>query len=396
MPNNYPFAPPKLFKKTNTGAIQEWSICVKPLSAPVTDYASGKPTGVFHYGQIIVTHGQVDGAKQTTYDEVTEGKNQGKKNETSALGQAIAEATSKWEKQKKKGYVESIEDAEAGEVDGGVIEGGVLPMLAKPYKDHADKIKLPCYAQPKLDGMRCIAVIKNGKVSLWTRTRKAITSVPHIVKGLEERFVGKTITLDGELYNHDFHNDFNAIMKLARPSKPVPGHEKLQYHVYDIINNDTQDNRALQLTALPLGGPMSPLVYVPTHLMNSEDELTAFFEICRKEGYEGIIVRNREAKYEVGKRSYNLQKVKDFEDDEFEITGVKEGRGAMAGRAIFECKTKDGQEFDCKMDGPLDELVKYLHDEKLWKGKKLTVRFQNYTPDGKPRCCVGKGVRDYE
>jgi hypothetical protein len=54
---------PTLFKKTNTGAIQSWSILVED-------------------NKITVTHGQFDGKKQTSSDIIKEGKNIGKANST--------------------------------------------------------------------------------------------------------------------------------------------------------------------------------------------------------------------------------------------------------------------------------------------------------------------------
>lgn len=102
---------PTLYKLTSTKAVQQWTISVDDTT-------------------ITTTYGQVGGAMLTTSDTVTEGKNLGKKNATTPAQQAIAEAKAKWEKQRKKGYVEDVVAATAGKVDD-VIEGGVLPMLAK-------------------------------------------------------------------------------------------------------------------------------------------------------------------------------------------------------------------------------------------------------------------------
>ena len=54
---------------------------------------------------------------------------------------------------------------------------------------------------------RMIAILKNGKCTLWSRTRKPITSLPHIVAEIEANFVDDTV-LDGEAYNHAFKTNF--------------------------------------------------------------------------------------------------------------------------------------------------------------------------------------------
>ena len=364
-----------LYKKTSSGKVQQWSIEVVGAT-------------------IKVTHGQQDGKMQTDTDTITEGKNIGKANETTPVQQAKAEAQAKYEKYIKKGYVETLAAAHAGEVDTSVITGGAFPMLAQSYTKHADKIAWPCYVQKKLDGCRCIAVIKKGKATLWTRTRKPINSMPHIVAALEHSFRGHTVTLDGELYAHSFHNNFEGLMKLVRPDAPVAGHEAVQYHTYDVVQDEHFSGR---LNWLVQNHPSSnPLIFVTTYTVTDEDELMERYEQFMAEGYEGLIVRNAAGKYEQGKRSYNLQKVKEFLDSEFPIVGVEEGRGKMAGKAIFICTAKNGETFNVKMEGSMDNLAKYLTNKKLWTGKKLTVKYQNLTKYGIPRFPVGKAVRDYE
>ena len=97
-----------------------------------------------------------------------------------------------------------------------------------------------------------------------------------------------------------------------------------------------------------------------------------------------------------GKRSYNLQKIKEFDDAEFKITGVKSGRGRMVDCAIFTCTNKNGDLFDCKMEGSLDVLKEILKNPRSVIGKMLTVRYQGFTNGNMPRFPIGVCVRDYE
>ena len=371
---------PTLYKKTSTGAIQQWSI--KALN-----------------GVITTTYGQVDGQLQTTTDTINIGKNIGKANETTPSKQAELEAIAKWQGKKKKGYIEHIDSAEKGHVDTGVIAGGVSPMLAQKFRDHAEKISYPAYVQRKYDGARCIAVIVNGKATLWTRTQKPIKSMAHIVQSLEKAFAGKTITLDGELYLHSLHKDFEQLMHLVRPDKPAMGGNVIEYHIYDMVSHEPFSRREIMLEHIAdvvTKMPGEKLVVAETHIVESAEEVTKYTEQFLSEGYEGAIVRQAKTPYEIGKRSYGLQKVKEFTDSEFPITGVEEGRGRMAGCAIFICKTKDNKPFRVKMEGSLEDLKKYLTNPKLWQGKALTVKYQNLTKDGIPRFPIGKAVRDYE
>jgi len=381
---------PTLYKKTSTGAIQQWSIGVIDI-----EESKGPIQGK---GGILVTRfGQVDGQIQETRDLITKGKNVGKKNETSPVQQAEAEATAKWEKQKKKGYVESVADAEAGKLDD-LIEGGIVPMLAHKFSEQAHKIKYPAYAQPKLDGIRCIAILKDGKCTLWSRTRKPITGVPHIARFIEQNFGGE-IAFDGELYNHEYKSNFEKIVSIVRQDEPADGHEIVQYHVYDLVTDQTFEERTQMLDSMLFHSTRTggPLVEVQTCKVDSEEQVMEWFDKFRGQGYEGCMVRNATSKY-VNKRSYDLQKVKEFDDAEFEIIGIDEGRGKLAGHVgAFVCKMADGKEFLAKMSGDTGKLRNYFQDHNLWKGKKLTVKYQGLTgKEGVPRFPVGISIRDYE
>ncbi len=374
---------PRLYKKTSTGAIQFWDI-------GVIDQRGSNTAAC-----IVTEYGQVDGKVQATSDLISEGKNVGKKNETTPRQQAEAEAKGKWEKKKKSGYVESFDGAGKGEVDE-LIEGGVVPMLAQKFSEHGHKIKLPCYTQPKLDGIRCIAIIKDGVCTLWSRTRKPITSCPHIVQELEAAFESKDIFLDGELYNHEWKSDFEKIVSMVRQEVPAEGHEIVQYHVYDVVNDGVFAERMEEIDTIFDNFDFYALKKVPTEPVNSENDIMVYFDRFREQGYEGSMLRNEHSKY-VNKRSYDLQKVKEFDDAEFPIVRVEEGRGKLAGHAIFVCRTEGGKEFLAKMRGDTAQLKRFFEDHSLWQGKRLTVQYQGITgKEQVPRFPVGVAVRDYE
>lgn len=381
---------PTLYKKTTTGVIQKWDVCV--------ELRDEIPT-------IVNNYGQVDGKIQESSEQVLEGKNIGRANATTAIEQARAQAKSRWDKQKKKGYVENIEDALVGKTDD-VIEGGIFPMLAHKFSEQGHKIKYPALAQPKLDGHRCTSQCDNiqdicsinnngqyGDVSLWSRTRKIINSVPHINKALS--CCGITNRFDGELYNHDYHNNFEELSSLIRQDEPTNGYEIIQFHVYDFPHPTMKNGE--RNTLLQSYKPIfenTPIHIVETIIVNNEDELMEAFEHFLTEGYEGCMVRNIDGLY-VNKRSYDLQKIKEFDDSEFEIIGVKVGtKGCMAGKAVFICKLNEKNTFDCKMKGNMDDLKKYADDPTLVIGKLLTVKYQGFTKYGVPRFPVGLRFRD--
>ena len=370
---------PILYQKTSTGAIQRWQIS--------------------SFDNVIQTiYGQVNGKLQTTTDIIKAGKNKGKANETSVEQQTELEAFAKWTKQKKKGYVENIESAQNDEVDSTVIQGGVEPMLAHKYRDHSAKIKFPCFGQRKYDGIRCIAIIKpNKEVTLWSRTRKPITSVPHIQYKLGHMGVKikETTILDGELYNAKYHDNFEEIVSKVRQQEPAPGHEVIQYHVYDMVSELDYNKRKAILDWLLLDLDQNVIVPVETVVLKNEEELQERFAQFVEENYEGLMVRNSKGPYQ-NKRSYNLQKVKEMQDSEFLIVNVEEGRGKRAGQAILVCQTPDGKTFGASPKGTDEYRRNLLKNAKNIIGKQATIQYQKLTNEGIPRFPIARCVRDYE
>ena len=397
------FILPTLFKKSNTGATLVWDIAVRDDS-----YA--------------VTFGQFGGKLQTT-STTCEGKNAGKANATSASDQAVLEAIALHKKQvARKGYTEDRQKAERGETD---QDGGAAVMLS-PNKSYpkdgelAKRIKFPCYVQPKLDGARCVAVINSKGVTLWSRTRKRITSVPHIEKALADTFckffadIGGHVILDGEIYNHEYRNRFEDLMSIIRKDEPdAEGlYKDAQYHVYDLITDDVPYAQRLQdLCFLFDTNGITPthsagvVQLVHTYQVKSLPQLVAQYESFLDDEYEGAMARNSAGYYERGKRSTNLLKMKPFEDHEFKVIGLNEGKGKDAGTAgTLEielpclCCGKGNRERTGKarLKGPYERRRQILQHPETVIGKTVTVCLKRWTSDDMPYLPIAKAIRDYE
>jgi len=138
---------------------------------------------------------------------------------------------------------------------------------------------------------------------------------------------------------------------------------------------------------------------VPTYTVNSKEEAMKRYDEFMAEGYEGAILRFMDAEY-VHDRVDTLLKVKDTQEAEFELLKVVAGNGnrsGMAGAAWVRLPNGGS----CKIN--LKGGYKFYKD--LWLnrdkyiGKKITVLYQGFTPDGDLRFGRGKplkAIRDYE
>lgn len=359
---------PTLYKQTNTGKVQQWAVAVN--------------------GNAVVTvYGLVDGKHQTTTDVIRIGKNLGRSNETTPPQQAELQAQQEWDGKIKEGYVPEIEIAKKTKNTLGAIE----PMLAFPIEKKEKYVVFPGIAQPKLDGLRCIAIIKDGKARLFSRTQKEYTTVPHIVEELEDVFGGEDIILDGEIYSHEFKDDFNSITHLAKRDEVHEDSKKLEYHIYDVVAPGGYRERMDKGDKLGLA---EYCTWVQTVTVSSRDELEAYQAQCIAAGYEGAMYRNVEGPYE-HKRSPYLLKVKNFKDEEFQVFGVEEGAGKLMGAVgAFVMQTSKKVGFKAKPMGTLAQSQAYWQDRKSLIGKWGTVKYQSLTPDGVPRFPVFKAFRD--
>jgi hypothetical protein len=137
------------------------------------------------------------------------------------------------------------------------------------------------------------------------------------------------------------------------------------------------------------------LIYVPTFKVKNEKELDTYYDKWIEEGYEGQMIRYN-SKYEF-KRTWNLMKRKEWITEDFLILDIKEGEGNRSGMVGKFCFEKDGKPFDANPRGGFAKYTKWLQDkDKLINKVKATVRYQNLTPDGKPRFPGVIAIRDYE
>lgn len=353
---------PKLYGKTSKGATKVWSIETEGDT-------------------IVTTYGQLDGKMQTSR-KVAKGKNIGKSNETTPEQQAVLEAESTWKKKKDKGYVETREET-SKEV--------FLPMLAKDFEKQKGKINYPAYAQPKFDGVRCMAYWDGDEVNLMSRSGKTY-NVPHIKEGLEAT-LPKNLVLDGELYAED--KSFQEVTRLVKKNRPESTDLKL--FVYDCLLHEDRDmqfkNRYDTYTQWGSNVGTDFVRIVRCATVTDEADVYHRQRWYVAGGYEGAIVRNMDGVYKLKHRSNDLLKVKSWMDQEYKIVGFLKGSGKFSECPIWLCETEDGATFKVTPKGTFAERKAMLMSADIYLGKMLKVKYFELTEDGIPRFPIGEGIR---
>jgi hypothetical protein len=313
--------------------------------------------------------------------------------------------------------------------------GPFLPMLAQTFNP-ADAttaavgskkkkvITFPCFVQPKLDGLRCVSYATHGGVALQSRTGAFFTGLPAIAAALRPYLSQHpNIVIDGELYTDQmpFEELAGLIKKKKITDDDVDRLKKVKYHVYDIYDRTLPDMPySERIAVLAAAVRRCGCVANDTHagaaasarMLRSDTEAAAMVVLVRTEkvavlaefrrlfaefveaGYEGIMLRNAAGIYRANYRSNDLQKYKEFMEEEYRIIDFTQGEGRDAGAVIWVCETADGKVFTTRPRGTMEQRRAWFNDGDSYIGKKLTVVYQELTEDGKPRFPVGKCVRE--
>lgn len=361
---------PTLYKKTARGVVNQWTV-FQDSDRYWTEF------------------GMVGGTIQKSDDVYCTPKNVGRSNETTAEQQSMLEAESAWRKKiEREGFVADIFQAERG----GVFNP---PMLAKVYDGvYTDEMR---FIQPKLDGIRCNMSLNGGRVMSVSRRNMPFSTTGHIEQELEEFFrMHPDVHLDGELYNHELHDDFSKIVSLVKKKRLTEEDEyelkdKLKYYVYDLWVDGEEDMQFSYRSRI-IRESLSDIAcveVVPTYEVSSSEDVDRFFEQFLNEGFEGAIIRS-DKPYE-HKRSKNLLKYKRFLDDEFEIVSVNIGKN----NTIAESLTiilGNGERCNATLAFTDDECGRILANRDDYIGKKATVSYFGVTKDGMLRFPVVKDI----
>lgn len=233
------------------------------------------------------------------------------------------------------------------------------------------------FMQPKLNGDRCRCVInEEGGVQLLSSEGNMIISVPHIEEAI--RSLGlKNLELDGELYVHGMpHQEIHSIV--SREVNIHSDYKLMEYHIFDLINEDPQYERFKELITLPQVGQLK---FVETHLVSDPKHVDDFYEHVLEEGYEGFIMRDTEALYQ-RKRLTTIMKCKPREIDSYRIIGYEEEKdkyGVPKGTLGALILEKDGQTFNVGSGFTRDARVAFWAMKETLVGKWCTIKYQEFS-----------------
>lgn len=295
----------------------------------------------------------------------------------------------------------------------------ISPMLATLTDDYFSD---PDWIfERKLDGERCLAYRRDGKVKLGSRNKKDLTGkYPELVDALAGKdpdFIadGEIVAFDGKVTSYA---RLQPRMHVKEPDEQAIKETPVYYYLFDLIHMAGYD-----LSQLPLRKRKSLLRQLlryedPIRLVSHRNEEGEAYreEACRK-GWEGVIAKQADSTYQHS-RSKQWLKFKCVAQQELVIGGYTDPQGERIGfGAILVGYYEDDElRYAGKVGtGFDDETLRYLHRKMKSRERKTSpftgeirgdsihwitpelvaeVKFTEWTREGKLRHPRYEGLRD--
>ena len=283
-------------------------------------------------------------------------------------------------------------------------DGTLLPMLAKTFNNTNNKIfnKTPIrIGQYKINGLRCIISAKRNNTDMFkpitlrfqsregTYWNSLSNLEDYLLTVIPNEFLNKMIDedweLDGELYLPGYKvNEINHFVKDPKCKE----NKFIQYWCYDAIIDDTPqyrrldilgqvfENKTYEFTSLNNHlNNKERFIYINNYTIENEDEAVEHRNLFINLGFEGLILRDPDKEYQIGKRNSSMIKFKDVMEGSFKIIDIYP-EGISRNIPLFLCKNDINNEtFEVHINGTLKDQEKYLYSKDKFIGKTLYITF---------------------
>ena len=288
-------------------------------------------------------------------------------------------------------------DLKAGFSADTAVEAGYISiplfdvMLAKDGKSCKTLVQIiskGVYASPKFDGYRCLAVIDEGAVVLYSRSGTEFVNFPSIAESLTRSFPSGKFVLDGEIMS----DDFQAMQKSAFANKRGTTVGDVKYFVFGFVPYEEWESKNFKMLTTQRLAKLEELrpsfednvVIVDQKHVNNSSDAYKFEADCMAKGYEGAMLLP-DIPYYLGKKSNKLLKLKTMESQDCRVIGLYEGEsgsrldGTMGGVTLIQ---ENGVGCKCG-SGFSDEDRSYMwNNQSEFVDKIAEIKYQELTEDG--------------
>ena len=301
----------------------------------------------------------------------------------------------------------------------------LLPMLVKTLTEKETKKNNfsfnNYYYQIKYDGHRAFYIVDDKEIRLVSKIgKKSNLQSPILEKGidvirklLKDKLNVNKFIIDGEFFNPEI--DFNMLSSIIRKKEhTIADYEKIKIKIFDIVligdKNQIEEPFETRKSILKLIGRIIKKYKIVNmsvvKLLNVKFKtLKELYEFTKskfeKNKVEGIILRDKRAKYMFGKRNDAIYKYKIYEEDEYPIIAYTFGK--KNDLVIWVCELPNGEKFKVQQAGTGSHKLRLEISKKLkanptlfnevYRGKLLKVIYYDKTTTGKPKFAKGTIIK---
>jgi len=266
---------------------------------------------------------------------------------------------------------------------------GTVPVftcaLAHDSANHEKKMIGKKQIEIKLDGVRVLTVIQDGKVEMFSRNGKQFHNFGHIIEELEavvaEYPVPYPLVLDGEVMSSDFQDLMKQVhrkdgkqstdavlhlfdtiplgcFKAGSWDKPQSFRSAITKHWVEEHKDVLKHVQALDWEDVDLDSPEGQSRFVELNKAAVDG------------GYEGVMIKDVDAPYEC-KRTHAWLKAKPFIEVTLKVVEVEEGTGRNSGRlgAIVCEGIDDGKAIRVNVGSGFSDV----HRDEYWNSRDALI-----------------------
>ena len=226
-------------------------------------------------------------------------------------------------------------------------------MLADDSAKHEKKMVGDVLLEPKLDGVRVIAIcdVDRDEVKMFSRNGKELSNFPVILQQFDEILdqLSESMVFDGEVMSEDFQTLMREIHRKAGAKT-----DDAILNLFDCLTLDEFKaggsgvdllTRKDILDSYRFGDNIKVISGTRMNLTEDRDRFIDFNKMCIDKGFEGIMVKPVTGAYEC-KRSTKWLKVKPFIEVSLKVIATEEGTGRNAGKlGALIVEGEDGGKF---------------------------------------------------
>ena len=262
----------------------------------------------------------------------------------------------------------------------------MLATDGKKCKKLGHIIESGVYASPKLDGYRCLAVIADGSVTLYSRNGSVYSNFPQVEEELLNKFKCDVV-LDGEIMS----DDFQSMQQSAFASTRGTTVGDVKFHVFDFIPYSEWQTGKFKMKKsdrLTLLNKMDKVIKGCKNIVLVDQEKTSSIDrVLQLEkqymalGYEGVMVVP-DIPYYKGRKSNRLMKFKTMLSQDCEIVGFYEGtagtrnEGRLGGLVL---KQENGLTCECGSGFSDDDRDYIWNNQSEFLGRLAEIKYQELT-----------------